>query len=158
MKLVYFAATGALLLALTSSATETAYAATYRATCDGARGSRVLYADNPLAPADQNRRPVVGDDAIDGIRLDLTYSTDGTDATVVFSGNVNTGGRISSMRLIRMTAGEFVTLIGRADEDESINLFSYFPALRRLVWTIHTEGIVFIRPVALAKTFMLTCR
>jgi hypothetical protein len=127
-----------------------------RVTCEGATGSRVQYVDNPLSPAGQNKRLIVSNDGIDGLRLELTFRPDASDAVAVMTGNQNTEGRVTSLKLIKIRADQYISFLG-IDDDGSANLLSYFPKVRRLVWSIHTDRILFVDSVALGKVFSLSC-
>jgi len=133
-----------------------ASAEAFRLACQGMNGSRVQYFDNPLAPPAQNRRVIVHSDAITGVRVEITFATENTSATLVTFGNVNLGGAVTNVPLVRLPGGEFLSFVGRHDSGE-INLLSFFPQLGRLLWTVHHDRIAFVDRGALGKIFIGEC-
>jgi hypothetical protein len=100
---------------------------------------------------------VVSEDAIPGVRLQLTFSTDRPEATMVTAGNVNAGGRTDSLPLRRVQASGYFSFVGIDPSDGSSYLLSYFPQTRRAIWSMHNDRLVMITGVALAKSFLMEC-
>ncbi|MGB8275698.1 MAG: hypothetical protein WCF16_10575 [Alphaproteobacteria bacterium] len=126
-----------------------------RITCENPRGSRVQYANNPISPPDQYQKFVVADDAIDGLRVEITFSQSGTEASLVMYGNKNTGGRVTTMSLLKIVSNDFISFVGR-DEDGAIYLLSFYPRINRLIWSAHNDRIWYVDDVATGKIFMFS--
>jgi len=148
-------ATAMAMIALVAA--NVAHAETIRITCHDIRGSYVRYVDNPAVPADHNRKVESGPDAISGITVELTYSTDLREATLVTSGNANAGYKVVSNELSKLSDVGFISFVGIDKEDGSILLLSYFPAARKLLWSLQNDRVVVVDRAALAKTFIGDC-
>lgn len=130
-----------------------------RITCEKAKGARVQYADNPVSPPDEYRKFIVSDDAISGIHVEITFSQTATEASAVVWGNKNTGGKVESTSLVKLVSNDFLSFVGRDNEDGSIYLFSFYPRVNRLIWSMHNDRIWYIDDVAVGKIFMFSeCR
>lgn len=146
-----------LVLILVLSATDLK-AETVRITCDHFRGTRVQFFDNPLAPKEQNRKVVIEDDAITGAKLEITYTTSGSDVVMVETGNVNVGGDVKSSPLKKLESNDLVVFMGVDPADGKVHLLSYHPQLKKLLWSSHNDRIWIIDRGVLGKTFIADCR
>lgn len=133
-------------------------AANLRLSCGSFEGVRAQFAANPASPPDQRGRLIKREDAISGLRLELTFSTDQSRATVTSFGNDNTTGGVQSFAVELVSGGEIISFLGVDPIDKSINLFSIVMHDQyRLIWTIHTDKIYYVDKIALGKTFIGTC-
>jgi hypothetical protein len=129
---------------------------TYRIACGSFDGVRAQFAANPISPPTERNRLVKKEDAISGLKLELTFSTADPQATITTSGNVNNPG-VASFPATRVGGGEVISFIAIDPQDGSTNLLSIFPQQNRLIWTIHTNKIGFVDQIVLGKTFVGTC-
>ena len=127
---------------------------TFRITCAGPQGARVQYSNNPAGPPEQYQKPIISDDSISGLKIEITFSTGQNAASLVSSGNKNIGGKVTSMNLIKIQSDDFISFVGTDPLDGSVNLFSYYPTMRRIIWSIQNNRISIIDDVAIGKIFM----
>jgi hypothetical protein len=100
--------------------------ATYRISCGSFEGVRAQFATNPISQPDEKNRLIKKEDAISGLRLELTFSTGHSQATVTTFGNENTSGAVQSFSVNRIECGEVISFVGVDPRDGSTNLLSIF--------------------------------
>jgi hypothetical protein len=147
------------LLATIVFGNSQAMADSYRITCENFVGTRIQYAGHPSSPPDQYRRVIRSEDAITGVRLDITTTGGQSSAQVVSYGNVNTGGQVQSWTATVVSSNDMIAFMGLDPSDGSVNLLTVF--LRsgpRAIWTIHTDRIAHLDQMAVGKTFIGDCR
>jgi hypothetical protein len=120
-------------------------------------GHRIVYFDNPIAPAANNKKVVEGQDRIGGIRVEITFNDQTLNATLVTTGNENVSGEDGNAELVRVPSNQHVSFVGIDPDDGSVYLISYFPRLNKLLWSMHNDRISVVDGGAVGKQFMADC-
>jgi len=136
---------------------DAARADTWRVTCQHVEGHRIVFFDNPVAPAANNKKVVEERDRIDGIRLEITFNDKTLDATLVTTGNTNVSGEVGNVTLVRVPSPQHVSFVGIDPDDGSVYLISYFPRLNKLLWSMHNDRIYVVDGGAVGKQYMADC-
>lgn len=146
------------LLTVLSSEMATSQTSTFRFTCGSFEGFRAQFAAHPRSPPQQRNRLVRAEDAVSGIKLELTHSVGQPIATVSYYGNQNTGGEIHTFQAARVSnSSDMISFTGVDPGDGSVNLLSLFPQQERLIWTVHINKIGPIDQIVLGKSFVGVC-
>jgi hypothetical protein len=129
----------------------------YRVTCENIRGTRLLYQDNELGPAESNRRLTRSNDAISGGKVEIVFSVNGKNAVFTEYANENTDNALSVMKLFNAgQTNDMITFWG-FDVDGKAELITLYPKLGKAIWTTHNDRISFVDRLALSKSLMMDC-
>src|SRR3977135_1134904 len=71
-----------------------------RVSCENFEGVRAQFAAHPAAPADQKNRLIRVQDAMSGLKLELTYEIKSSTGSVTYFGNQNAGGKVGSFDVV----------------------------------------------------------
>lgn len=143
---------------LTSTTADTLAASdNYRVTCENIRGTRLLYQDNDLGPAESNKRLTRANDAISGGKVEIVFAVNGRDAAFTEYANDNTGNALSIMKLVNAGRTNDMFTFWGFDVDGKTELITLYPKLGKAIWTTHNDRILVVDHLALSKSFLMDC-
>lgn len=136
---------------------ESLHADTFRLSCTGIQGARIQHVLNPLVLPEQYGKTVVEDDAVTGMTIEVTYSSDRSEATIVMHGNKNAEGRVYNYNAVSIMSGSVRDFYWIDNSDGSRNMMSYLQNIGKCFWSVHNDKIFKVERVAIGKLFICSC-
>jgi len=125
------------------------------------QGARVDWFTSPLIEGKTRNRRLIQEDAISGMIVRLTWTEADDDGIMLTSDNKNDTGGITRYRLLKVQSRPFLVFLAKQEDnktDDALMLLSYYPNLKKLIWSSHLSKFLVFEGGAHGKLYMADCQ